>query len=78
MSRDVETKNVFFVFLPASARGIVGLASARRIVVSLYLAFSLHARFLSFLFDSGLVDARIPHVVIISHLLRANDDVIAT
>ena len=36
------------VSLLASSRGSVCLASARGIVVSLYLAFSMHARFLPF------------------------------
>ena len=59
--------NLFIlVFLSASARGSVCLASARGIVVSLHLAFSMHARLL-FLSVPWLVDARIPHVII-SHL----------
>ena len=52
--------------VPASARGSVCLASARGIVVSLHLTFSMHARLL-FLSVPWLVDARIPHVII-SHL----------
>ena len=58
VSRDVETTSCFLlVFLPvsardsilvASARGSVCLTSVRGIVVSLYLAFSMHARFLPF------------------------------
>ena len=56
--------------LLASARGSVGLASARGILLSVCMRDS-------FLFVCTLVDARISHVVV-SHLLRALDHVVAT
>ena len=52
-------------------------ASVGGIVVSLHLAFSVHARSLPFLSVPWLVDARIPHAAM-SHLLTALEIVSAT
>ena len=74
----------FLVFLPASGRGNVVLCLRETVFPPLQEAslfpcilLSVCMRDFSLLSVPWLVDARIPHVVI-SHLLRALDHVIAT
>ena len=72
----VETTICFpLVFPPASARGNVVLSLRETLFHCILLSVCM--RDFSLLSVPWLVDARIPHLVI-SHLLRALDHVIAT